>query len=118
MTFLTASDSVDAIGYEAKAAKHRSTRGALRGLAKALGLAPGSYDIRSNMAGDAVSGEVTLHAEGVYIMAGSPCGLLVRTCKGRRDFCGGPNNWFDAALLGAPDVLAAKIRQTVLRQAA
>src|SRR3546814_8217858 len=47
----------------AKRLFHTEGRAALQVLAKALALGSGSFDVRSNKAGPAVSGEVTLHAE-------------------------------------------------------
>ena len=81
-------------------------------LAEVLGLPEGSYDLRSNKGGIAVSGEVTLHGENVYIqasqpVAGSPAtGLLIRSCDGRRDFTGGPNHFASLAALDSPKGLA------------
>lgn len=73
-----------------------------RALADALGLSKGSYDVRSNKGGTAVAGEVTLHAENLYIQF-SDCalrrGFMVRPCKGRKDYCGGVNNWVDYSAL-------------------
>ena len=67
----------------AKQGAHRSTASLLRKVAAALGLAPGSYDIRSNEAGIAVPGEVILHGETIYIQVGGlGLGVLVRSCKG------------------------------------
>src|SRR3546814_6826918 len=47
----------------AKRLFHTEGRAALQVLAKALALGSGSFDVRSNKAGPAVSGAVTLHAE-------------------------------------------------------
>ncbi len=46
---------------------HLLARRQLGLLAKALDLPSGGYDLRSNMAGIAVSGAITLHAERIYI---------------------------------------------------
>ena len=56
-------------GYDAaqKRVFHSTARARLRRLAGELGLAPGSYDLRSNQGGIAVSGEITLHHEQVYV---------------------------------------------------
>lgn len=65
-------------------------------IAEKLGLAKGSYDIRVNPGGIAVSGEVTLHAERIYIQLGqSSLGpkFMWRLCRGRKDYTGGPNQW-------------------------
>jgi hypothetical protein len=45
---------------EAKRAFHKRARRRLKELADALGLAPQNYDLRSNVGGIAVSGEVTM----------------------------------------------------------
>jgi hypothetical protein len=85
-------------------------------LAKALDLPSGSYDLRSNMAGIAVSGEITLHAERIYVQASQPfggfdSGILIRTCKGRKDYVGGPNNFASLDLLHEPEKLARVVKQ-------
>ncbi len=85
----------------AKRLFHSRARSQLRRLATALGLRPGSYDLRSNPAGIAVSGEITLHTDRLYVQAsqsamGNGSGILFRTCKGRKDYVGGPNNFAPA----------------------
>jgi hypothetical protein len=56
-------------------------------------------DIRSNRGGDGIMGEVTLHGDNIYIQIsgdgfyGSETRVLVRTCNGRKDYCGG-QNWY------------------------
>ena len=97
---------------------HRIARRQLALLAKALNLPSGSYDLRSNKAGIAVSGEVTLHGEHIYVQASQPfggfhTGVLIRTCKGRKDYTGGPNNFASLDLLHDPGKLA-RIVQTVI----
>src|SRR6266851_1524123 len=89
---------------EAKRAFHGHARRRLKQLADALGLPPQSYDLRSNAGGIAVSGEVTLHADRLYVQAsqsamGHHCGILFRTCRDRRDYYGGPNNFASLDLL-------------------
>jgi hypothetical protein len=73
----------------------------LRLVAKALALVPGQYDLRFNPGGIAVYGEVTLHTDSLYIQASHGCdlGVLVRSCKGRKDYSGGRNMWFPVSLL-------------------
>jgi hypothetical protein len=93
---------------------HRLARRQLGLLAKALDLPSGSYDLRSNMAGIAVSGEITLHADHVYVQASQPfggfdSGILIRTCKGRKDYVGGPNNFTSLDLLHDPAKLARMV---------
>jgi len=94
---------------------HTTARSRLRRLAAELNLPPGSYDLRSNMAGVAVSGEVTLHHGRVYIQVSqfvlsSGHGILIRTCKGRKDYTGGPNHFVALAMLDDVSALAAAVR--------
>lgn len=76
---------------------HATARSRLKKLAAELGLPPGGFEIRSSKGGVAVSGEVTLHHTGAYIQVGqfglsSGHGILIRTCRGRGDYSGGPNH--------------------------
>ena len=101
---------------EAKRLFHSRARSQLRRLATALGLEPGSYDLRSNQAGIAVSGEITLHSDHLYVQVsqsamGYHSGILFRTCKGRKDFVGGTNNFASLDLLNRPGELAHWIRE-------
>ncbi len=77
---------------------HATARKRLKALAAALGLKAGTYDVRSSLGGIAVSGEATLHGEHLYVQICQPAtgwdsGILIRTCKGRKDYTGGPNNF-------------------------
>ncbi len=38
-------------------------------------------------------------------------GILIRTCRGRRDYTGGANNWAPLALLDDVPSLAAMVRR-------
>ena len=83
---------------EPKARFHRLGKLVAARVAVELGLPEGSYDIRSNKGGIAVCGEVTLHAENLYIQfSQSACGsgmdILYRFCKDRKDYTGGRNNY-------------------------
>lgn len=76
---------------------HSSARWWLFRLADALNMEPGTYDVRSNKAGIAVSGEVTLHGDNIYVQISEWSGfpglrVLYRSVTGRRDFVGGPNH--------------------------
>jgi hypothetical protein len=109
------------VAYDAEAKRrfHRHARAQLLALADALGLAPGEFDLRSNAGGIAVSGEVTLHAEHLYVQASQPAtradtGILFRTCEGRRDYTGGRNHFASLDLLHRPAELAALIRRHCL----
>ena len=104
------------VAYDAEAKRvfHSRARSQLRRIAIALGLEPGSYDLRSNLAGIAVSGEITLHGDHLYVQVsqsamGYHSGILFRTCKGRKDYVGGPNNFASLDLLNRPEDLAHRI---------
>ena len=77
-----------------KAAFKRSGMGLLREVVKLLGLAKGTYALRYNAGGIAVSGECILRAENVYVQvcADIDFGVLVRTCNGRTG--DGANCWY------------------------
>lgn len=85
----------------------------LRRLAKDLALAKGTYTIRFNAAGPAVSGEATLHAERVYVCvgAGRDLGVLYRPCEGRSDIVGGANRWYRYEDLTDWEGFVAAVRQ-------
>lgn len=72
---------------------HRHAKRQLKILAtKHFGLTPDQFDLRSNLAGIAVSGEITLETPFIYIQASQPisyrdCGLLIRhDTHGRNHF--------------------------------
>jgi hypothetical protein len=92
---------------EAKRAFHREARTTLKAAAREIGLGFGDYDLRNNHGGIAVSGEITLHSDSLYIQVG--CSLMgtgrevmYRTCRDRRDYTGGRNFFCDVALLTDP----------------
>ena len=92
---------------------HIAARARLRQLAAELRLPAGSYDLRSNQGGIAV----TLHHEAVYVQVsqsalGRGLGVLIRTCRGRRDYTGGPNTFVPLALLDDVPLLAERVRLT------
>lgn len=92
----------------------------LRTLAKTLRFAEGSFDVRSNCGGIAVSGEVTLHHEALYVHICQPAtradsGIMVRTCKGRKDYTGGRNHFAPLSMLDDLPELA-RLCRSVLRQ--
>lgn len=94
---------------------HSTARSRLKKLAAELGLAAGTFEVRSNKAGIAVSGEITLHHDRFYLQVcqfglSSGHGILVRTCKGRKDFTGGPNHFVRFELLDDIPALAADVR--------
>lgn len=87
-------------GHLAKRQMHSAGRAFLQRLARDLGLQTHQCDIRSNVAGIAVSGEVTLHADRLYVQISESCiggrvgpVAMYRTCNGRQDYCGGTNHF-------------------------
>lgn len=79
---------------------HRAGKKALKALAEKLKLPEGSFDVRSNKGGIAVSGEITLHSDKLYVQisesfSGRGLQVLFRTCNGRKDYTGGQNNFAD-----------------------
>jgi hypothetical protein len=104
---------------DAKRLFHTHARRRLLELAAALGFAPCAFDLRSNQGGIAVSGEVTLHADRLYVQVSQPAtghdtGILFRSCEGRRDYVGGVNNFASLDLLHRPAELARCIRRAGL----
>jgi hypothetical protein len=101
---------------------HATARTRLRALAAALRLPSGSFEIRSNQGGIAVSGEITLHHDDIYIqvaqsMIAGDTGVLIRTCRDRRDYTGGPNNFASLSMLDDIPALADRVRQVMATKA-
>jgi hypothetical protein len=99
---------------EAKRLFHAHARRRLLELAAILDFTPCAFDLRSNAGGVGVSGEVTLHADRLYVQVsqpatGSDTGILFRSCEGRRDYIGG-NNLASLDLLHRPAELARRIK--------
>lgn len=93
---------------------HQQAKVILRRLATALSLTKAGYDLRSNLAGPAVLGEVTLHTDRLYIQLsetslGPDRGFMWRTCQGRKDYTGGANQWAKWEELEDLATLAAKM---------
>jgi hypothetical protein len=91
-----------------KDAMHKHGAKFLKGFAQALGLTPDQFSVRSNKAGIAVSGEVTLHADHLYVQLCESFGsrglqLLYRTCTSQKDFTGGQNRYVTMAELDDPE---------------
>jgi hypothetical protein len=105
---------------EGKRAFHREARSALRIAARHLGYDSGQFDLRSNMAGPAVSGEITLHADEIYIQVSLPSfgngrEVMFRRCKGLQDYLGARNYYCDIAVLADPGRFTALVaRETGL----
>lgn len=105
-------------GYSDEAAMQKEEfislcRSYLRMIANKMGLPAGSYDIRVNRAGVAVSGDVHLHTDTLYVAFEQSClgndfGFMYRSCKGRKDYTGGQNRWMRwENLLSIPNVVKA-----------
>lgn len=74
--------------------------------------------IRSNMGGIAVSGEITLHYDRLYVQAqhgfgGPATGLMYRACKSRTDYSGGQNHFTTLEALLDTESLARLIESKV-----
>ena len=86
----------------------------LKKLAKILELPKDSYEIRINKGGGAVSGDVILHGENVYINLSQFCNktlFMWRYCKGMKDYSGGVNRWESWNSLLNLEKFAEKIKQ-------
>lgn len=100
---------------ERKRQFHRYAKHQLQVLAGYLGFMPAEFDIRSNPGGPAVAGEIILHTDRLYVQVSHSCmgfdrSVLFRTCNGRKDYTGGPNNFAPLDLLHEPQELAFRIR--------
>ena len=77
---------------------HTASMRLMRLLAAELGMADKTFDVRSNKGGIAVSGEITLHHERLYMQVSQSCmhprslSWLIRSCKGKKDYSGGRNH--------------------------
>lgn len=81
-----------------KADFHRLAKKYLKEIAEAMRLEPGDFEIRSNKAGIACLGEVTLHSNNLYVQLGGSLPntqFYYRTVKGKKDYTGGRNIWMD-----------------------
>ncbi len=89
---------IKAVGYPGSKKYHfkKDSKKLLKWVAENLGLGKGSYEVRFNAGGPAVSGEAVLHAEKLYVTIlelSQGVRVMYRTCRGRKDYSGGPNNW-------------------------
>ncbi|MGE3874357.1 MAG: hypothetical protein AB7F74_15505 [Parvibaculaceae bacterium] len=93
---------------------HATARSRLKQLAAQLRLPPGTFEVRSNKGGIAVSGEITLHHDRAYVQVGqfglsSGHGILIRTCESRSVYTGGANHFAALSLLDDIPALAATV---------
>lgn len=107
-------------GHARKLAMHKDGKAFLKQLADVLGLEKKDYDLRSNMAGIAVSGEVTLHSDHLYLQLHESCvgggglELLYRACDGRRDFCGKRNHFIRMRELQGEEYVQSRFIQDLM----
>jgi hypothetical protein len=80
---------------------HRVGKKVLKQIAEAMGLSKDNYDIRSNMGGIAVSGEVMLFSDSlhIYIQQGSFEDIMYRHVSNRKDYTGDTNCWMSCDYL-------------------
>ena len=116
--FIQTAQFSDINGYSDEAQAIKSAwlsagRSICRKLAKELGLEKGSFDVRVNPAGVAVSGDIHLHGEFVYValeQSSAPAkSFYWRFCAGRRDYCGKQNRWESFEVLNDLPAFAKKI---------
>lgn len=83
--------------YLAKVAFHKLAKRVCKQIVADIGLPADSVNIRTNLAGDGVGGDTTLHTDHFYLNFSAekmaPLEILYRSCKGPKDFSGGCNNW-------------------------
>ena len=99
-----------------KRSSHATGRKRLTRLAAELKLEPGTFTVRSNQGGPAVSGEVTLRGRGVYLQISQPfagsaaTGIMFR--RSADPSAGGdPNRFAPLALLDDVPSLARRVRE-------
>lgn len=85
-------------GYDsaAKDEFHKLGKRYLNEIARIMELTPADFEIRSNKAGNACLGEVTLHSTSLYVQLGGSLAssqFFYRCVKGMKDFYGGANTW-------------------------
>lgn len=104
----------DEISFLEKRALAQASKSVLRAVAKEMGLKAGEYDLRFNRGGSSVHGDATLHTDNAYVQLSTDTrlGVLVRTCRGRKDYSGGPNQWIGWARFlsqGSPSEMSKRI---------
>lgn len=104
------------VDHSIKARLHREAKSVLRIVAKQLALNPGDYEIRSNLGGIAVSGEITLHSSTLYIQLSdsalfSGLQILFRRCKNMKDYCGEQNHFLPLSALFDIQAFVEKLKR-------
>lgn len=98
---------------------HSRGKRVLLELAQKLGYGPNDFDVRSNKGGPAVSGEVILHSDSLYVQFSQSClgpVFMWRTCKSRKDYCGNTNQWMKWDALRNLDSVAATMMKMVVAE--
>ena len=77
---------------------HSKWKKNLKILAKKMNLNDADYEVRSQLGGPAILGEVILHTTWFYVRVGEPLyggnqNVMYRTCKSMKDYTGGWNQW-------------------------
>lgn len=113
----------DGVAYDAprKERFHRIGRQVLRAIVNKMDLEPGTYTIRSNYGGIAVSGEVILHTDHLYVQLYQSSrdvvqGFMYRYCENQSDYTGGKNRWLPWDALADLDRIAAEFKRTMTKQ--
>ena len=104
MTDLAALTTNCSYHMDAKKAFHRVAAKYLKRLQKELGDIYGEGSLRHNQGGIAVSGEITLHLEKLYVQVYQSAVrsnniVMFRECRGLKDYTGGQNNFATADML-------------------
>lgn len=119
--FIRIADISVAYNETAKGRFHQGAENILTALANLLGYSkkgPGGdeYDLRHNQGGIAVSGEITLHSNDIYVqfyqsaLAGR---FYWRLCNGRKDYTGEENRWESWEVLNDLPTLARKMLDAI-----
>ena len=109
--------ATDRVAYDdaKKRRFHRLGKAVMRMIVRELGLGESEYSISSNMGGMAVSGEVILHSDHLYVQFSQSAFLhdafMYRTCDGRKDFCGGMNHWYKYSKLEDLSDFVGKLKE-------
>ena len=101
----------------AKRTFHRRATKVIKLLAKEFGYTEKDYDLRHNQGGSAVSGEITLHSDTIYVQFAQfgsyALNFYWRTCNGRKDYTGDRNIWEKWESLQNLSLLVTKMQQAV-----
>lgn len=119
-TFIKTARSSVSYNDKLKAKFHRQAENILRQLAFHLGLTEADFELRHNKAGIAVSGEITLHNDCLYVCFSQTdvhgLDFYWRTCDGRKDYTGHRNQWEQWQSLLCLETLAEKMLAEVKKK--